>query len=260
VTSAAVTDVFRAMLPYYLHERARDFRFLAQRRRVCTMLGGRSGRVLDVGCGPGLMTDALLERDWEVWGLDCLEPSLACAKASADAAGWAGRVHYVAGDAETLPFPPGAFDAVIAMGVLEYLADPPAFVGETARVLRPGGLLVIAVPSRIAPYHLAQCVLDGVVAPLYRAARRRLTGTVRRGSIPPHPRRLVIPRRLDRLLARGGFRKEASAFSHFTVYPLDRYAPALSERVDRRCTPLEQSRLLGWLGTQYIVAAARARR
>jgi len=257
MTNAAVTEVFRAMLPYYLHERARDFRFLAQQRRVCTMLDGRAGRVLDIGCGPGLMTGALVARGWEVWGLDCLEPSLAWARAEAVAVGWASHARYVAGDAETLPFSAGAFDAVIAMGVLEYLADAPGFVAEAGRVLRPGGLLVIAVPSKIAPYHVAHRVLETLVAPLYRGLRRLVTGAVRRGEIPAHPRRPVVPRHLDRLLARARFRKEASAFSHFTVYPLDRYAPALSERLDRCCTPLEESRLLGWLGTQYIVAATK---
>ena len=72
-----VTELFRTMLPYYLHERAHDWRFLAQQRRVCAMLNGRVGRVLDIGCGPGLMTEALVERGGEVWGLDFLESALA---------------------------------------------------------------------------------------------------------------------------------------------------------------------------------------
>ena len=72
-----VTELFRVMLPYYLHERAHDWRFLAQQRRVCAMLSGRAGRALDIGCGSGLMTEALVERGWEVWGLDLLESAVA---------------------------------------------------------------------------------------------------------------------------------------------------------------------------------------
>ena len=252
-----VTELFRAMLPYYLHERGHDWRFQDQQRRVCAMLHGRAGRVLDIGCGPGLMTRALVERGWEVWGLDVLEAAVAWARAEAEKAPWGDRAHYVAGDADALPFPAATFDTVIAMGVLEYLSDVHRFVSEVRRVLRPGGLLVVAVPSRIAPYHLIYSFLDRVVAPPYRGIRRLVTGSVRRSHIPDHPRHPLAPWRLDRSLVRARFRKQAWAFSHFCVYPVDRFFPDLARRIARRCTALEESRLLGWLGTQYIVAAVR---
>ena len=79
-----VTELFRVMLPYYIHERAHDWRFLAQQRRVCAMLSGRAGRALDIGCGSGLMTEALVERGWEVWGLDLLESAVAWARSEAE--------------------------------------------------------------------------------------------------------------------------------------------------------------------------------
>jgi len=252
-----VTELFRVMLPYYLHERAHDWRFLVQQRRVCAMLSGRAGRALDIGCGSGLMTEALIERGWEVWGLDLLESAVAWASAEAEKASWGDRAHYVVGDAESLPFSPATFDTVIAMGVLEYLPDVHRFVSEVRRVLRPSGLLVVSVPSSIAPYHLAQSVLDRFVGPPYRGIRRLVTGSVRRSQIPDHPRHPLAPWRLDRVLARARFRKQAWAFSHFCFYPLDRFLPDLSRRIDRRCTVLEESSLLGWLGTQYIVAAVR---
>ena len=252
-----VTELFRAMLPYYLHERAHDWRFLDQQRRVCAMLHGRAGRVLDIGCGPGLMTRALVERGCEVWGLDVLESAVAWARAEAEKAPWGDRAHYVVGDADALPFPAATFDTVIAMGVLEYLSDVHRFVSEVRRVLRPSGLLVVAVPSRIAPYHLIYSFLDRVVAPPYRGIRRLVTGSVRRSHIPDHPRHPLAPWRLDRSLARARFRKQAWAFSHFCVYPMDRFFPDLARRIARRCTALEESRLLGWLGTQYIVGAVR---
>src|SRR5437867_13375097 len=99
-----VMALFRSMLTYYLHERPHDWRFLAQQRRVCAMLDGRVGRVLDIGCGPGLMTETLFERGWEVWGVDFLEPAVAWARAEARKASWGDRAHYVVGDAQGLPF------------------------------------------------------------------------------------------------------------------------------------------------------------
>src|SRR5207247_5166285 len=128
-------------------------------------------------------------------------------------------------DAQALPFSAATFETVIAMGVLEYLSDAQRFVSEARRVLRPGGLLVAAVPSRIAPYHLAQSFLDRFVGPPYRGIRRLVSGSVRRSPIPDHPPPPLPPWRRDLLLARAEFLTHSSAFSHFCVYPLDRFFP-----------------------------------
>ncbi len=252
-----VLDLFRVELPYYLHERANDWKFQAQQRRVCAMLDRHGGRVLDIGCGPGLMTEALVERGWEVWGVDFLEPAVAWARSRAEEAPWGRRAHYFAGDAEALSFRDARFDAVIAMGVLEYLANADRFLSEVHRVLRPGGLIVVTVPSAISPYHVVYTLLDRFVAPLYRGIRRLITGSVRRSEIPDHPRHPFTPWQLHRALVRAQFRKQAWAFTNFLFYPLERFFPDLSHRIDRRCTMLEDSPIFGWLGTQYIVAALK---
>jgi arsenite methyltransferase len=114
---------------------------LALTRRLATALGLRAGqRVLDVASGPG--TTAVLladEFDVAVDGVDLGEASLRTAAAAAQAAGLTGRVTFVRGDAERLPFSDASFDAVVCECAFCTFPNKPTAAREFARVLRPGG-------------------------------------------------------------------------------------------------------------------------
>ncbi len=103
-------------------------------------------RVLDLGCGGGLVAEALAARGCELLGVDASLPSLRTARRHARASGV--RVAYVAGDAARLPLRDGVVDAVVAADVLEHLDDLGAVLREVTRVLRPGGLLLFDTPAR----------------------------------------------------------------------------------------------------------------
>lgn len=97
------------------------------------------GRLLDVGCGTGDLAAVFARRGWSAAGI---EPSAAAAQ-HARAIG----VEAVAGTLADAPWADGEFDAIVFNHSLEHIDDPAAALAEAARLLRPGGLLAIAVPN-----------------------------------------------------------------------------------------------------------------
>ena len=96
-------------------------------------------RILDVATGTGMVAFALAQRGAEVTALDQSAAMLAVARRRTPPS--AGRVEFVTGEAEHLPFADGAFDALTFTYLLRYVDDPAATMRELARVVRPGGLI-----------------------------------------------------------------------------------------------------------------------
>lgn len=96
-------------------------------------------RLLDVGCGPGLLLEAAARRGLRTTGVDLALVGLQMAQRRAADADLA------LGSAEQLPFADASFDLATCIGVLERVFDRPRAVAEFARVLRPGGRLCCMV-------------------------------------------------------------------------------------------------------------------
>jgi SAM-dependent methyltransferase len=98
-------------------------------------------RALDVGCGPGALTSALVERlgAANVSAADPSEPFAEACRSRLPG------VEVVVAGAESLPFADGAFDAVLSQLVVNFMGDPEAGVRELARVTRAGGIVASCV-------------------------------------------------------------------------------------------------------------------
>jgi glycosyltransferase involved in cell wall biosynthesis/SAM-dependent methyltransferase len=118
------------------------------------------GRLLDVGCGGGHLVQAARDEGWRTTGADLSHQ--ACAIAAA-----AGPV--VQADARALPFAGATFDALTLVNVLDHTINPLLVVREAARVLRPGGLLVVRIPN--AAFHAPWAPLLAHLGPLVRWRR-----------------------------------------------------------------------------------------
>jgi SAM-dependent methyltransferase len=206
-------------------------------------------RVLDVGCGSGIMLDKLRSTPdpTECLGVDIVPE---CAAYCRDK----GHTLVCRAGAEHLPFPDGYFDLLVSTDVLEHCADDVAVLGEFRRVLAPGGRLLLSVPAFEMLWSQHDVALDH-----YRRYRSRPLASLIAGSgfrvhrtsyfnsflFPP----LVVVRILQRLLpTRGG--------SPRAEYPA---VPAWANHLLIGLCGLE-ARLLRWLrlpfGTSVLVLAS----
>ncbi len=119
--------------------------FRGRRRLLRNLLrdiaGSRAGslRILDYGCGTGGNTQTYRPLGWIV----AIEPDEFAIRAAESRGG----ASYCRANGIQLPFRSGTFDVVIASDVLEHIRDDAAALSEIARVLRPGGSIVVTVPA-----------------------------------------------------------------------------------------------------------------
>lgn len=147
------------------------------------------GRVLDVGCGRGFTLGRLKELGYEAHGIELSDESAWHARHRMGA-----TVHV--GDFASAPLEPGSFDAVIFRHSLEHFRRPVDAVRHAHRLLRRGGLLMVAVPNS-----------DSLQARVFRADWFHL-------DIPRHYVHFGL-RSLEALLLRAGFRVRSTA--HFCL-------------------------------------------
>lgn len=103
-------------------------------------------RLLDIGCGGGLLSEPLARLGFDVTGLDPAANNVEIARAHAEESGIA--VTYRKDTAESLAGEGARFDVVLAMEVVEHVPDVPAFLATAASLVKPGGLFVGATINR----------------------------------------------------------------------------------------------------------------
>ena len=104
-------------------------------------------RLLDIGCGGGLLSEPMTRLGFSVTGVDASERNIGTAKAHADEQKL--DIDYRAGTAEGLEAEgAGPFDVILNMEVIEHVADPGEYLRCCSRLLAPGGLMIVATLNR----------------------------------------------------------------------------------------------------------------
>lgn len=105
-------------------------------------------RLLDIGCGGGLVCEPMCRLGATVTGIDAADRNVAVARAHAEAAGL--TIDYRTDTAERLRDTGETFDVVLALEVVEHVADPDLFLRCCAALVAPGGTLIVSTLNRTA--------------------------------------------------------------------------------------------------------------
>jgi len=166
-------------------------------RVVVDALPAGCGRVLDAGCGEGLLARTLSDRVAHVTALDRHAPSLELARRNAPA----DNVDHVLGDLLAAPFPPASFDAVVSVAVVHHVGLA-AGLERMAELLRPAGrLVVIGLAAVRSPADLGFAVAGAVATRVHQ--RRRTLWETSAPKIWPVPHSYGQARRVARRVLPG---------------------------------------------------------
>src|SRR6267378_2623329 len=124
----------------HIVEKLQNALYTLRVREVEAVANKEPGRVLDVGCGRGVLLQEFRHRGWEVQGTELSEAAASYARQTL-------KIPVEIGDLEAIGFPPNYFDAFTLWHVLEHVANPRALLAEIHRILKPDGVLLVAVPN-----------------------------------------------------------------------------------------------------------------
>lgn len=236
---AAFFDAFAAEYDRAYGRTTVGGRILRQRlEAVLDLLGRGPGQVLDAGMGAGVLCERLERVGWTVSGVDISPVMVDAARQRLPEV----ADQLVIGSVLDLPYADAAFDAAVCTGVLEYVEESLGqAIFELARVLRPGGVVVVSLPNYGSLHGTWRF---RVFYPVVRHAKLLLR------KPPPPSREIVTLGQLQEALAAAGLTVTAVETLGMRSLP-----SVLGRRLER-----SRSRQARVFGTQFVVRAVKGSR
>jgi len=213
----------------YNHETPGGYALRVRRQKVLAMFDQPGGKVLDVGCGPGVMAPAMIGRGCDFWGVD---PSPKMIEICRSRFAENDRIHFLSGDAMGLGLPDDFFDAVLCMGVIDALRDRHRAVREMLRVLKPGGTLIVTFTNFRSPYAWWKNFVFYPAVSVWHALRARMGDRTLKAArrLGGGTRALYNEPTARQLLESEGAEVTQAVFHYFNVFisPLDEIMPSMA--------------------------------
>lgn len=223
----------------------RSFIFSERKALVLEMLGGSYDRMLDIGCGPGVYTDKLAERSNNLYGVDISEEMIAIAKKK----GYPNAVFSVGG-IEKMEFGDNFFDAVVCVGVLEYLNDIDAAVKEVARVAKKDAVIIFTAPNASSILNKLDHMMRSVLKAFNKYIKIDMSKSFMNYDFQP---RLISKKELEPILKKYGLKVEERRFHIFRLSFLNRLSSGLSLFLAKHLNFISSR----FLAINYIVKARK---
>ena len=143
--------------------------YITRKELVMSLIDIDHGKVLDIGCGPGILTTELLDRNFQVFSSDLSIEMLKQARQNASKNPLASNAHFSVGSVNDISFADNQFDFIFCIGVVCYIEDYNTLLSELNRVLKPGGKLIIQIDKILWPRLYQKAV------PVYQYLKSSLT-------------------------------------------------------------------------------------
>ncbi len=225
--------------------------FRVRKKIVLELFDKHEGKVLDVGCGPGIMVEDLKKVHCKFWGIDASWRMIEQCKKNFGSNPY---THFSVGNAENLPFPDNSFHAVICMGVIEFLEHDELAIKEMIRVLRNNGTLLCSMPNKKSPYNLwIKFVFNPIIRPTYYSLTKKQRNPESLIRHKSYREKYVI-----QFLKHNHCQVLDKVYLGYNLLlkPLDFLFPYLTGWINKRFERLCRTRLK-WLATCFVVKAKK---
>jgi ubiquinone/menaquinone biosynthesis C-methylase UbiE len=203
------------------------------------------GRLLDVGCGPGILLDHLAGRGFELFGVDLSQAMIAEAACMTVR----DQPRLAVAGIEALPYADATFNVVLVLGVLEYVHKLEVALREIARVSHPNAIVIISMLNRGSIYWRWRLHI-------YEKVRQRLFGSAGQHCFCQELN-LYDRSHLDAALMQVGLKVQKTLYYNFNLglEPLATRCPRFVSRLNALCQTVLRHRLSDILRTAFLLCA-----